>query len=322
VTASVRLAAVGLFVVIGVALAFATAVLFGRLNLFGETRAAEIVFNGSVSGLDVGSPVTFRGVRIGAVSSIAITFDLKTHQAYIPVKVRLAETKVESPRGATRETPTISQLVSDGLRAEIVPVSLIADESEIDLEFDPSDPAKLHPDIADLPEIPASGASEGLAQQLSRLPLKNISDNAILTLQSLRKVTDFLDKRLPTVMDSTVRTSAKAGQALDAARTAIATLQGRMDTTLAGIDRLTAGADHQLNGRGADLHALLANSNQAVSNARDVLRNLKDMTEDGSPDRANLEDALSDLSATSAALRAFATDVEQNPRVLLVGRQQ
>jgi paraquat-inducible protein B len=320
--ANSRLAAVGLFVVIGVALAFATVVLFGRLNLFGETRAAEIVFDGSVSGLGVGSPVTFRGVRIGAVSSVAIAFDPRTHVANIPVKIQLADSKVVLPRNYGGSLVPISQWVADGLRAQVVPVSLIANESEIDLDFDRSVPAKFHPDIVDLPEIPVNGATQRqVAQQLSQLPLREMADNAILALQSVRRLADTVGKSLPAVLDSTRTSSEKAGQALDTARTAIEQLQIRMDSTLTGIDRLTGSADRQLNGRGADLHALLANSNQAISNARDVLSNLEGMTDARSPDRANLDSALNDLSDASATLRGFANDIEQNPKLLLTGRR-
>jgi paraquat-inducible protein B len=321
--ASARLAAVGLFVLIGVALAFATVILFGRLDLFGETRAAEIVFDGSVSGLGVGSPVTFRGVRVGAVSSVAIAFDPRTHKAHIPVKIRLAESKIVLPRGYAGAREPISQLIAEGLRAEVVPESLIADESEIDLDFDPAVPAKLHPDIVDLPEIPVESTAAGeVARELSQLPLKDVADNAIVTLQSVRRLADTLEKTLPPVLHSTMTTSAKAGQAIDAARGTIAELQTRMDSTLSGMDRLTGSANRQLNDRGADLHALLVTSNQTISNARDVLSNLKGMTDARSTDRANLDSALNDLSDASAALDGFANDIEQNPRLLLTGRRQ
>ncbi|HTB68741.1 MAG TPA: MlaD family protein [Steroidobacteraceae bacterium] len=305
--ASVRLAAIGLFVLIGAALAFATVVVFGRLDLFGETRAAVIVFDGAVNGLGVGSPVTFRGVRVGAVSSVAIAFDPRTHAAHIPVKIQLAQGKILLPKGYRGAMVPMSQWVADGLRAQVVPVSLIADESEIDLDFIPAAPANFHPQLADLPEIPVSRSAGGeIAQELSRLPLRDIADNTIQTLQSVRALADTLGKSLPTVLDSTISTSAKAGQTLDTARTAIEELQIRTDSTLAGIDRLSGSADRQLNDRGADLH--------------DLLSNLNGMTDARSPDRANLDSSLNDLSDASAALRGFANDIEQNPRLLLTGR--
>ncbi len=320
--ASSRLAAVGLFVLLGLALALATVVVFGRLDLFGDTRAAEIVFDGSVNGLGVGSPVLFRGVRVGAVSSLAIVFDPDTHQARIPVKIRMEASKVMLPKRLREQTPTISQWVTEGLRAEVVPVSLIADGSEIELDFDPAVPVRLHPGIADLPEIPVKHSQGEIAQQLSQVPLKDLADSALSTLQSVRRLADAFNSSLPVVVNNAVSTSAKAGQALDTARLAIENLQTRSDRTLSGIDRLSDTANRQLNDRGADLHGLLASSNEAFANARDLLGNLRTMTDEGSPDRANLDAALSDLSAAAASLRGFAGDIEQNPRLLLTGRRQ
>jgi paraquat-inducible protein B len=213
--------------------------------------------------------------------------------------------------------------VAEGLRAEVVPVSLIADESEIDLDFNRSIPAKLHPELADLPEIPVNDAAGGqIAQELSTLPLKDLASNAVQTLQSVKRLSDSLEKDLPVVMDATMRTSAKATETLGSAQNAIETLQSRIDVTLTGIDRVTGSADRQLNGRGADLHALLVSSNKAISNARDVLSNVKGMTDERSADRADLDSALNDLSAASASLRGFASDIEQNPRLLLTGRRR
>jgi paraquat-inducible protein B len=199
----------------------------------------------------------------------------------------------------------------------------VSADTEIDLDFDGSVPAKLHPDIVELPEIPLNGAASGqVVQRLSELPLKDLANNAMLMMQSVRALADTLSKSLPQVMDSTLQTSVKAAQTLDTARTAITELQTRMNVTLVGVDRLTDTANGQLSKRGAELHTLLVSSNQAISDARDVLSNVKSMTDDRAPDRANLDAALNDLSAASAALRGFATDIEQNPQLLLSGRRR
>jgi paraquat-inducible protein B len=84
-----RQTAVGAFVLGGTVLALGAIILFGKFNLFNPPLRAAIVFQDSISGLSVGSPVTFRGVRVGAVDSIALQFDPETHTAYIPVTVQL-----------------------------------------------------------------------------------------------------------------------------------------------------------------------------------------------------------------------------------------
>ena len=70
---------IGAFVFGGLLLAIGAIVLFDNFRLFSPTMRAAVVFQGSISGLSVGAPVTFRGVRVGAVESIVLQFDPQTH---------------------------------------------------------------------------------------------------------------------------------------------------------------------------------------------------------------------------------------------------
>ena len=318
-----RQAAIGLFVLCGVVLALATVVLFGRFNPFRHPQSAEVIFEGSVEGLVVGAPVTFRGVRVGAVSSIVIEHDAASGRTYVPVTLRLDRGKVILRQGASGVRPPVTGLVAAGLRASVLPVSLISEEVEVTLDFEPSAAAHLHPGIATLPEIPVSRSASGtLAQQLSELPLKELATNADEMMRSIRKLADTLATGVPQFIDSTRRTSDKAGQTLDAARTAITQMQRRLDVTMTGIDRVTQNANEQVVGRGADLHELLVSSNAAVIQARAVLGSLQGLTDARGPTRANLEGSLNDLSAAASSLRALALDLEQDPQLLLSGRRR
>ena len=51
------------FVFGGFILALGAVILFGNFRLFNPTVRAAVIFQGSVSGLSVGAPVTFRGVQ-------------------------------------------------------------------------------------------------------------------------------------------------------------------------------------------------------------------------------------------------------------------
>lgn len=65
----------GLFVVAGVVVGLGTVVAFGARNLQKETVSYESFMDESVQGLEVGSPVKFRGVTIGTVSNIGVAPD-------------------------------------------------------------------------------------------------------------------------------------------------------------------------------------------------------------------------------------------------------
>jgi len=60
----------GLFVIAGVMLLFVVLFALGAGKLFQRTFQMETYINESVNGLEVGSPVKFRGVRVGSVSEI------------------------------------------------------------------------------------------------------------------------------------------------------------------------------------------------------------------------------------------------------------
>jgi hypothetical protein len=65
----------GLFVIVGTVLTLAAAAFFGTRGLRKETVSYSSYFDESVTGLDVGSPVKFRGVTIGNVSVIDVAPD-------------------------------------------------------------------------------------------------------------------------------------------------------------------------------------------------------------------------------------------------------
>ena len=44
-----------------------------------------VVFKDSIAGLDVGAPVTFRGMRIGRVEGMQLHIDVKHQTSWIPV---------------------------------------------------------------------------------------------------------------------------------------------------------------------------------------------------------------------------------------------
>src|SRR5580700_6513565 len=65
----------GLFVVAGFVVSVASIAALGARSLQRETVSYASFFDESVQGLDVGSPVKFRGVAIGSVSVINIAPD-------------------------------------------------------------------------------------------------------------------------------------------------------------------------------------------------------------------------------------------------------
>jgi paraquat-inducible protein B len=317
-----RQTAIGAFVFGGIVLALGAILLFGNLRLFSPVDHVVVVFEDSISGLSVGAPVTFRGVRVGAVDGISLKFNTVTHRAYIPVTLVLEPGRVQLLQNKSGAPVKRDDLVAHGLRAELNTQSFVTGQANINLDFNPGSPAVLHPGISDLPEIPTRQSTiQRVTEQLNELHLHELSDNTNATMLSLRDLSAKLSADLPPLIASLKASSDRSGLAIDIASRAIVDLQTRLDTTLGHLDRLTTDGDRELTSRSADLHNLLASSRQTVEQAQALVANLNDLTAQRGETRANLEASLRDLAATTASLRGLASDIEHNPQLLLTGRK-
>ena len=134
---------VGLLVVIGIALAVG-AVLFLSGNSISHARPYETYFRDSVQGLDVGAPVKYRGVAIGAVTQIGLTS--AEYGRDQPQDVRRAMFRAVFVRfvidTAKVGAPPNRAAVAQGLRARIAPQGLTG-QSYVDLDF--FDPERYPP---------------------------------------------------------------------------------------------------------------------------------------------------------------------------------
>ena len=126
-SAEARYFRVGLFVLIGIVLIGACTVILGGQNLFKEPVLMETVFNESVQGLEVGSPVKLRGVQLGTVSEIAFvrdyypvesTGELREHGEKIVVLMEVME-PVETEISSEERRENVKQLIGRGLRLRL-----------------------------------------------------------------------------------------------------------------------------------------------------------------------------------------------------------
>ena len=90
---------IGLFVIGALALVIVGVMVFGGGSFFKHGVNYVMFFKGSVIGLDVGAPVTFRGVKVGSVSSISLDFNQTSGNVTIPVVVSFEPDRVKGQLG-------------------------------------------------------------------------------------------------------------------------------------------------------------------------------------------------------------------------------
>ena len=160
-----------------------------------------IEFEGSVNGLAVGSPVRFRGLRVGEVRAIgAVLVDEGRRQG-----VRLRTTVALDPQalglpveaGAERTIDFLRDAVAEGLRAQLATSSLFTAALVIELaELPDAAPATIEQRedgmivlpsvISDLPDFTAT--AEGVLERINALPVEDLMNQAITLMASIEAV--------------------------------------------------------------------------------------------------------------------------------------
>lgn len=316
------------FFVLGALLLMAVGVLtLGGAALFAPKQRAVVFFGGSVSGLSVGAPVNFRGVRVGSVDRIDLQFDATTLDARIPVFITLLPKQVRLMGKAqkAREIP-FEGLIEKGMRASLNIESIVTGQLSVDLDFHPGARAVLigSPD-PEIPEIPTIRSDfDVLKAQLTQLPLGQMVDDLSQALVAVRELAQTGNVVLGKASGELSESLKSARRALDIASSSLAEMQTAATSVRSTSDKFGRTLDEagpRLDKTLAAADLAIARADQALVEASHTLAHTAEMTAPGGALRADLEQTLRDLAETSAALRDFADTVKRRPDALLFGKE-
>jgi paraquat-inducible protein B len=129
---------VGLFVLGALLLAGVGVVTFGNVSIFTKPPRFTVFFDESVHGLDMGSAVKFRGVRVGRVADIRVRYDVATRRSEVQVICELSRDTIADPAGGAinmAERKQLEKFVREGLRARLGVVGLATGLLFVELDF-------------------------------------------------------------------------------------------------------------------------------------------------------------------------------------------
>jgi paraquat-inducible protein B len=136
---------IGIFLLSGVCVLVVAIVLFGAGRLFKKEIIVETYFADSVQGLDVGSPVKYRGVKIGEVKDIGIVYyhydldglsqdEIYTYGLYVRVTVSLPASILDILGEGDHKAELATLIEEKGLRLKLDYIG-ITGLSYLDLDF-------------------------------------------------------------------------------------------------------------------------------------------------------------------------------------------
>jgi paraquat-inducible protein B len=183
---------IGAFVVGAIALAVISVIIFGSGKFFRKQLQFITFFQGSIKGLSVGSPVTFRGVKIGEVKNIHIQARPSDLTFQIPVLLEIDPSVIESvdPGAKIGAKPyeQIQALIDKGLRAQLQSQSFVTGQLAVALDFYPDKPPVLVAQDKKYHEIPSVPTPiEELQKTIQDLNLKEFAEKVKATLDGIEK---------------------------------------------------------------------------------------------------------------------------------------
>ena len=314
---------IGIFVLGAFALITAAILFFGGGAVFKQRFTAVSYFPGTVAGLQIGAPVTFRGVRVGQVKSIGIRIDPDPTHSIVQVNMELVPEAVQrhGNSGTQEELPA---LVERGLTAQLVLQSLVTGMLQVELDFRPGVKALRLGETLDLPEIPTVPSPfQALTDQLQTLDIATAvaalqrtlaSMDALLTSPALKQTIDGLPALLVDLRQ-TVKTVDREVHSFSATgQRSISETAASLQSTLASVKKLADNLDREA-------ASTLTVARGTLQNADTAVDGIKVLVDPRGQTVTDLQDALGDLAATAGRLRDLSERVDRDPSVLIRGRK-
>jgi ABC-type transporter Mla subunit MlaD len=278
---------VGVFVIVSTSLALGGVIALGSGRLFKDTETIETSTTDSVNGLQIGSPVKYRGVPIGEVKSISFTdryypeqdrnseeFDFGS-PVIIRMEVRL---DVFGDLQSSLFTKNIERGVTRGLRARLTSAGLTGG---LFVDLDLTDPTQnTVPKLAYVPEYPfIPSAPSRLDQLIDRIQVisGNLAEVDFSSLaSSLHTTIDNIDGVVTRRVDPMM---ADAGKFIAELRVSNDKIQKVLDDpgiseTIANVEALTSDLKGAFVGSSDELREGIAEIPKMMKAAREAAERL------------------------------------------------
>ncbi|OUR80146.1 hypothetical protein A9Q83_01580 [Alphaproteobacteria bacterium 46_93_T64] len=284
--------------------------------IYTERLPYLLYFDGSVSGLEIGAAVEFKGIKIGSVQDITLEIEEGTGNYFIPVLIdiepqrlkvqgRSSEDQSQERRETLRQR-ALESLIKRGLRARLKSKNFLTGQLIVDLDLFPDKPARYVSTTSEFQELPTlpteleeiTTSLTRLVEKVEKLPIEKLANSLIRTADGLEEIvsegqlietiTEYrnLAKSVSSMINQVNKeTLPRISETVDEGRNALK----RVDETLKSATKLFKTADMTLS--------------------------------DGSPLKYDLSVMMRELSAASRSVRNLAEFLERNPSALLGGKK-
>ncbi len=325
-------AVVGAFVIGAFGLGMLALLAFGGFSFFEKPQRFVVYFNESIHGLDQGSAVKLRGVRVGRVVNLNVRYDASQNRSFVAVVCELNRDVVTDPTGAILDVASraaLEHLVQRGLRAQLGVAGLATGLLFVELDFkNPNEfPAEAPRDASErhvvVPQVPSliSEYQKSLGEILGNvknLDLAGLAKDIASLAQTARRQVEGVD------LKGLTEQWKKTGEQFEAFATnpEFKKTFDNLNLAVNEMRRTIAKLDAQIEPVGRDLGATLAEARKTVQSFNETAVAAKGFITAHAGLGGELGETLAQLNAAADAVQRLADFLERNPNALITGRPQ
>ncbi len=320
-------------------------IVFGSGQYFQPRLTYVAFFKGSVKGLQVGAPVSFRGVNVGTVKEIVAVYDRETAEMNVAVIFELIDDAsktvidIGSKQGRYAELEgheLVDFLIRErGLRAKLGMQSPITGQLYIQMEFHPDSPSELVDMETPYTQFPTvESGLKRMLRTLEELPLEEIANKVISTLDSIERLAGAPE--VQSILRNTDGATGEAQHLMQRVNNRIEPLMAELQGAAEAARRAMRQAEITLALEEGVPGELAANVNETaraatgafeearrtLAKAQTTLNLVNGILDESSPFRRDVQVLVHELGAAARSFRALADYLERHPEALLKGKSQ
>jgi phospholipid/cholesterol/gamma-HCH transport system substrate-binding protein len=333
---------IGLFTISAIVLAVIGVIVLGAGVLFQRTALVETYIEESVQGLDIGSPMKFRGVMVGKVEEITLTSAMyDTRRRYVLVRAGITSNLFDFPL-ADPNDPSFRSEVDRGFRVRLAAQGLTGvaylEADYLDPERNPPLEIDWQPKYPYIPSVRSrivqlSDSVESILQNFEQLDIPRLMTSVDRSLAAITKVAEGTDVEKVGAQAYTLLTEVR--ETNRQLKNLVASPE--LKTAVADAAAATAGARQIIERAEKPLGQLLADLPRAVESFERLAKRLDSVSADLpdssaqlrqtlqrlnrliSSQQQDIEKTVDNLRAMSENLKEITDDSRKYPSQLLFG---
>lgn len=304
---------VGLFVILTITMTIVLVLFLNGSGFSGKAlQRYELLFDSSIKGLNVGAPVTLRGVKIGEVASIKTKLYNQQLRVLNLVLVDIyPDTITQQGNGSDEEV--MDKLLKQGLSARLGLQSVLTGLLYVEVDFFNSEP-EMQPVKTRYPQIPTVPNNlEEIIEHFESINLAEMASHLTEVLENMATLTG--DGQLQKLIVN-----------VDKAFVEMEAMSNEMSTSMAGVRTEFA----SMSSDAGEVTALLKQElptatrqlNQTMIQLEQAVQAMEETLASDSPLMYQIMQSSKDISRASRAVENLADMLESQPESILFGRKK